>query len=65
MPIKKLLKFKKSKEKEWYSRMLKQKDREIAELRDRNLILMKTSLKQSQRIEDLKKKIEDLMKKLQ
>ena len=43
--------------KEWYSKELKKRDEQIDELKEKNILLMKTSFKQSQRLEELKKRI--------
>ncbi len=43
--------------KEWYSKELKKRDRQIDELKEKNILLMKTSLKQSQRLEEFKKRM--------
>ncbi|MBL7051176.1 hypothetical protein ISS04_03375 [Candidatus Woesearchaeota archaeon] len=43
--------------KEWYSKELRKRDKQIDELKEKNILLMKTSFKQSQRLEELKKRI--------
>ena len=49
--------------KEWYSDQLRMRDKEIAELREKNAALLKTAMSQSHRLEDIKIKFEKDIKK--
>ena len=49
--------------KQWYSEQLKQKDKEIAELKSKNSALLKAALSQSQKLEDMRIKFESAVKK--
>ena len=51
--------------KQWYSEQLKAKDKEIAELKSQNSVLLKAALRQSQKLEDMKQKFESAVKKAQ
>ena len=64
MPIFKRVSRKKLTELEqWYSEQLKAKDKEIAELKSKNSVLLKAALRQSQKLEDMKQKFESAVKK--
>ena len=49
--------------KQWYSEQLKQKDKEITELKSKNNALLKAALSQSQKLEDMKIKFESAVEK--
>ena len=49
--------------KKWYKDELARKDKEIAELKEKNLALMKVAMKQSDRFEDMKGRFEKKLKK--
>ena len=49
--------------KQWYSEQLKQKDKEITELKSKNKALLKAALSQSQKLEDMKIKFESAVEK--
>jgi polyhydroxyalkanoate synthesis regulator phasin len=48
---------------DWYKRELFKRDRIIDELREKNTLLMKTSMKRSEEIEELKKRVNKLEQK--
>jgi len=51
--------------KQWYSEELKRKDRMIDELREQNSILMKASLKSSEKIAELTERLKKAVKRKQ
>ncbi len=46
----------------WYEEELIRRDKQIEKLREENKILMKMSLKQSEKLQDLNKRLEDSLK---
>lgn len=52
----------KEKLQKWYKKELKRKDKEIKELKEKNKILFKTSLKKSEKITDLTEKLKKALK---
>ena len=49
--------------KRWYSEQLKEKDKEIEDLKFRNRTLLNAAIRQSQKLEDIKLKLEIAVKK--
>ena len=50
--------------KKWYSEQLRIKDKEIAELKEINLALIKAAIKQSNKLEDMKLRFERAVRKI-
>jgi hypothetical protein len=49
--------------KQWYQEELKRRDKQIEELREHNLVLMKASMKSADRIAELTEKLKKTIKK--